>query len=64
MLAAVLQLPSLIFGIAFIFASMRTLGDIAPLYIILTLVELVKGIVGWVFLAFFIYKYRKLNNLN
>ena len=31
---------------------------------VLVLVEAVKGIIGWTFLAFFIVKYYKLNKLN
>ena len=44
--------------------AINTLVDNAPLVNVMAVVEGIKGIIGWMFLAFYIVKYRKLYKLN
>ena len=62
--STVMQLPSLFFGVIFLFTTMSTLVANAPFHVVLAFTEGIKGLIGWAFLAFFLVKYNKLNKLN
>jgi len=64
MLSALLQLPSLAFGLGYMYYILAEVSDNAPLYLVIAISEVINGIVGWGFLIFFIIKYFKLNKLN
>lgn len=64
LLSALLQLPSLLFGVGYMYYVLTEVSDNAPLYLVIAISEVINAVVGWGFLIFFIVKYFKLNKIN
>lgn len=52
------------YGCVYLYYSMYSSGDNAPLYLVIALSEVINGIIGWGFMIFYLIKYYRLYILN